>query len=465
MVTRKFDLNIEKILEDWERYHALREVIANALDEQLLTGTREVQIFKDRNDCWHVRDHGRGLRYEHLTQREDPEKLKDPRVIGKFGIGLKDALATLDRRRVRVLIKSKFGDITLGKSEKHGFEDITTLHAIVSPPMEPNMVGTEFVLTGITDDDVDRAKDLFLRFSGERLIEDTRFGQLLERKGPTARVYINGVRVADEDKFLFSYNITALTAGIRKALNRERTNVGRTAYADRIKSVLVSCAGQEVAERLAEDMKGFETGELHDELKWVEVQERAVKILNAQKRVVFLTPEELRSETMMVDEARRGGFGIVTIPGNLQGRIQGARDITGAPIRDLGQFHTEYLESFKFAWVDPKQLTLPERRIFDLTPEIFRLVGGRPSQVRKILVSETMRKELGSFVEADGLWDASSGAIIVKRSALRTREAYAGTLLHEAAHAIGGFEDVTREFELELTRLLGLAVSRGLSSR
>ena len=36
---RKFDLNIEEVLENWEIYHALREIIANALDEQILTKT------------------------------------------------------------------------------------------------------------------------------------------------------------------------------------------------------------------------------------------------------------------------------------------------------------------------------------------------------------------------------------------------------------------------------------------
>jgi len=38
----KFDLNIEKILEDWEVYDAIREIIANALDEQLLTNTKDI---------------------------------------------------------------------------------------------------------------------------------------------------------------------------------------------------------------------------------------------------------------------------------------------------------------------------------------------------------------------------------------------------------------------------------------
>jgi hypothetical protein len=39
---KKFDLNIEKILESWETHHALREVIANALDEQALTQRRKI---------------------------------------------------------------------------------------------------------------------------------------------------------------------------------------------------------------------------------------------------------------------------------------------------------------------------------------------------------------------------------------------------------------------------------------
>ncbi len=72
---KKFDLNIEKILENWETYHALRELIANELDEQLLTNTKEVDIFKNGNS-WIIRDFERGLQYTHLTQNENQEKLK-----------------------------------------------------------------------------------------------------------------------------------------------------------------------------------------------------------------------------------------------------------------------------------------------------------------------------------------------------------------------------------------------------
>ena len=38
---REFDLNIERVLENWTVAHALREVIANALDQQALTETRD----------------------------------------------------------------------------------------------------------------------------------------------------------------------------------------------------------------------------------------------------------------------------------------------------------------------------------------------------------------------------------------------------------------------------------------
>ena len=53
---KKFDLNIEKVLEDWDVRHALREVIANALDEQALARTKDVEISKDKAARWHIRD-------------------------------------------------------------------------------------------------------------------------------------------------------------------------------------------------------------------------------------------------------------------------------------------------------------------------------------------------------------------------------------------------------------------------
>jgi hypothetical protein len=196
---KPFDLNIEKILEDWEVYHALREVIANALDERLLTNTKDIEITEGPRGIWHIRDYGRGLRHEHLTQNENAEKLANPNMIGKFGIGLKDALATFDRHNVKVTIKSKHEDITLAKVQKHGFDDIQTLHAYVSPAADPDFVGTEVTLRGVTHEDIEKAKDLFLRFSGETSVEKTKYGEVLRKRDKSGRIYINGMKVAEEE--------------------------------------------------------------------------------------------------------------------------------------------------------------------------------------------------------------------------------------------------------------------------
>lgn len=277
-----FDLNVEKVLGDWEIYHAIREVIANALDESILTKTKDIEMSKDKKGDWHIRDFGRGLSYKHLTQKENKEKLDHKDLIGKFGVGLKDALAVFDRRGIIVLIKSKYGTMSLIKAEKMGFKGLVTLHVKIEKPTDKNLIGTDFVLHGITDNDIKDAKNLFLKFSGAKKLEVTKYGEVIERNGKDGSVYINGVKVAEEENFLFSYNITLITNEIKKALNRERTNVGRTAYSGRIKAILVECEDKEVAKALIEDLKEYDSGEIHDELKWIDVQERAVQILNAR---------------------------------------------------------------------------------------------------------------------------------------------------------------------------------------
>ena len=452
---KHFDLNIEKVLENWETFHALREIIANALDEQLLTNTANIVISQDNLNIWHIRDFGRGLKYEHLTQNENEEKLAHPNLIGKFGVGLKDALATFDRRGIKVIIRSKFGDIVLDKLVKHDFEDIVTLHACVSNPSDPQLVGTDFMLEGCCPEDIDKAKGLFLIFSGEECIETTQFGQVLSKNSPLSRIYINGVRVAEEENFLFSYNITSLTSAIKKAINRERSNVGRNAYRDRVKSMLLSCSGETVAKALVDDLKLFETGTLHDELQWTDVSVHATKILNSSttSKPIFMTPSELIHASDFVDRAIKEGYQIITIPSSIGSKIEEQSDLSGKPIKSLCQFEKEWNESFEFNFVNPSMLNRSERDIFDVTPRILALVGGLPDNVKDIKISESMRMESFAFIEAVGLWNPPN--IIIKRSQLGNIEKYAGTLLHEIAHARSGAPDISCEFEISMTELLG----------
>jgi len=456
---KKFDLNIEEVLEDWEVYHALREIISNALDEQILSKTKDMEITKD-GDRIKIRDFGRGLKYEHLTQKENQEKLNNPElVIGKFGVGLKDGLATLNRHKRDVKIKTKHGDITLEKTEKHGFDDIVTLHAIISDKAsEPDFVGTEFSINPCSLEELSKAKSLFLIFSGEKTLDKTKFGEILQKKSEISNIYISGVKVAEEENFLFSYNITSMTSAMRKSLNRERTNVGRTAYTDRIKSILLASKDPVVAKHLVGDLEKFEQGTQHDELNWDAISVHACKILNSEN-VVFVTPSTLHQQNDLIDQAKRDGYELVVIPETINEKIQSITDFQGNSIRDLSQYRDEFNESFEFDFVSIKELTDSEREVFSHKNEILKLIGGKPKQVNEIKISETMRLDSSGF-NAVGLWQPAENRIIIKRSQLSNLNLFAGTLLHETAHATSGASDVSREFELELTRFLGKTATK-----
>ena len=462
---RLFDLNIEKILEAWESAHAVRELIANAIDEQQLSETADIGVFKADDGSWIIRDFGRGLRYEHFTQNENVEKLQNAgRVIGKFGVGLKDAMATLHRNKVAVAIRSAHGEITLAQVAKHDFDDVVTLHAAIQPAPEPAMAGTMIILRGLSDEQMAKAKGFFLRFSEEDTLETTRIGDILRRKpGQAARIYVAGLLVAEEDNFAFSYNITALTEPMRKALNRERTNVGRTAYTDRVKQMLLNATAGEIAEELADQLRALQSGSGCDEVRWKEVAVHAVRILSGTGNYLFVTAEQLMTNSSSVDHARDDGINIITIPDIIQLEVVGMTDLGGEPIRDLGHYQAEWNDSFVFDFVEAGALSTAERSVFEQANAIAALVGGLPDRVGAVRVSNTMRADLSTGSDALGLWDGSTSSIVIRRDQLSSVSSFAGTLLHEIVHARTGYDDVTRGFENALTDVIGLTAAAALS--
>ena len=452
-----FDLNIETVLEHWPVSNAVREFIANALDEHEITGTELPEIAKIADGEWRVRDFGRGLRYQHLTQNEDPEKLSHPRVIGQFGIGLKDALAVCHRRGVDVVIRSRHGTIRTTMQAKAGFSDVVTLHAAVSQADDPEMVGTEVILRGVADGDAEEAMSFFLRYSGDEVLDETKYGDVLERPSgsETGRVYVRGLLVAEEPNFLFSYNITELNAALRRALNRERSNVGRGAYSGRVKDILKSSTKASVAEPLARDLVGFTSGKLHDELAWKDVAIHACRVLQSTANVVFVTPWQL--PLAFVEYARRDGYEPVVVPDDIAKALRGITDLDGEPMFDLGAFRRSWNDSFQFDFVDPADLTDTERWVHNLGNELIQILEIDLAEVGvdEVRVSETMRlNEHGG--ETVGVFDKEMRRIVIKRDQLREASRFLGTFLHELEHAVSGHGDGTLEFEDGLTGRMGV---------
>ena len=461
--TGLFDLNVEKILDHWGTPEAVREVIANALDEQALTSTAEPRITK-RRDGWHVTDSGRGLHYQHLTQNENPEKhRKADLVVGKFGVGLKDALATFFRRGIDVEIKSPHGDITLRRAAKADFADVKTLHAAIRKPSDPRRKGTDFVLRGLKDRDMTAARDYFLRFAQDDELERTELGSILARKeNEPARIYVKGVRVATEDQFLFSYNITSTTAQLQRALNRERTNVGRTAYQDRVKAILLRARSTAVVDQLAQDLPRIQQGTNHDEINWVEVQEQAVRILAARGKTLFLTSQQMLYMGSTVQEARQDGYKLVFIPDKMLARLPGLRDMNGDPILDLSGFVKVWNESFKYEFVEVSKLTKKERETWAILPRLLELAGDHARRVQEVRISNTMRLDEVAY-ETEGVWD--SPTIVVKRTVLDSPRHFASVVLHEIAHASSGANHGNLAFMAAIDDLAGLAAVEAARTR
>jgi hypothetical protein len=219
--------------------------------------------------------------------------------------------------------------------------------------------------------------------------------------------------------------------------------------------MLLASNADAVADALANDLQKLETGANHDEVKWTDVAVHACQILNASKKVVFVTANDLNTFRDAIDHAQSDGMKIVTVPENLKDSLSGITDLKGNPVRDLGVYQKEWTESFEFKFVSPDKLNQSERKVFDQRARIASLVGGLPKKVKSVRVSETMRPDFLTGSNTVGLWDEASNSIVILRTQLASLPNFAGTLLHEIAHAKTGFDDVSREFESELTQMLG----------
>lgn len=445
-----FDLNIEQVLEHWEPEHAVREIIANALDEQKLTHSRNIAIFKVEGK-WHIRDFGRGLQYSHFTQNENQEKLASPFLIGKFGVGLKDALAVFHRKGIHVDIFSRYAHITLVMTRKLGF-DVQTLHAAFGDPVDPEFLGTDFIIDGVSDSAIEKAKSMFLDFNRNlKLLERTKYGEVYSCAIHGATIYINGVQVAAEDNFLFSYNITNINAQVKKALNRERSNVGRSAYSDTIKNILKNCKSSAVLIPLVNDLINTMRGNNCDESGWIDVASHAAKVLSNDTNVVFMTPAQRNAlSNKQLEILQQSGKRLVLVTDNVFGKIVNS-------VQTFNSVYQEYTESFSYHFIPVERLTAYEKEVFGTSRAIVTFLKSNGFKYNiPIKISETIRVGVDGST-THGVYDRAENAIIIKRSVLRDRIEFCSVLLHEFGHFQHGYSDNTRDFENDLTSLLGHA--------
>lgn len=287
------DLNIgENYLNHWEVYHAIREIIANALDEK---GKKDIEITGNEEKGFIIRDYAGGLIPNNFVMDgSNKENRKD--VIGKFGVGLKDAIGVLYNNGIVVTIRTAKYLFEVGVKENSSIITSKILSVYVYENNEKDFIGTEFVLKNCKEEYIKLAKMEFLLFRNPRQIEKTKYGQVLEKENEYADIYVCGMKVSEDWNLEFSYNITNMSADLRKGLNRERKYVSRDAYREDIKNIIKKCSEIEILDAFEKQLKRTYGDNNYSEIKWNVVLIKITKyIINKYKHkdVRFISSEDI----------------------------------------------------------------------------------------------------------------------------------------------------------------------------
>ena len=108
----------------------------------------------------------------------------------------------------------------------------------------------------------------------------------------------------------------------------------------------------------------------------------------------------------------------------------------------------------EYSFVDISSLSKKEKEVWQMKNVILKCIGGLPDNVRTIRLAEMIQ-----FKSDDkctyGCFRPVEEDIVISRHLLFRPEAFLGVLCHELAHAKSEANDISKDFEDELTNMLG----------
>ncbi len=441
-MNKLFDLNIIEILEDWKVYHAIREIIANAFDETILSNAKKQPLI-ELNSKTHeliIEDFGRGISIENLTQNESNEKMSSNIVIGRFGVGLKDAIATFHRNQKNIKIFVKDLEISFKESPKQNFEDIITLHAVVKKT-KSNIIGTKFLIENISDEQFLLAKSLFLQLNNPTVIQETKYGMIINDEKTTKSIYINGLKLSEEVNFAYSYNITKIDAKIKKSLNRERKNLGRSVYSKQIEKILMSSNIDDL--KLLKDSYLIDE-EKYDEYSWSEVK---LMLLNSFDNIAIVTTDMIINNPDQIERMRSEGKMIKSVSSNTYLKVSSSE----LSFDTFDSLNDEYESSFTYDFVKIIDLNKQQKKNLEYAINIAELIGYKATfKSFDLKISKITQNDYDFNTVKFGHCDHQNKEIILNTKALKDKYESAMVLVHELTHAKTSCQDATRNFEQHL---------------
>lgn len=115
----------------------------------------------------------------------------------------------------------------------------------------------------------------------------------------------------------------------------------------------------------------------------------------------------------------------------------------------------DYQDLYSYNFVDFEDLTPMEKETFGLSRKIIDFLQRNNFRSKtKIKISETISIKSDGTITL-GEYKEDENEIIILRKVLRNKTEFCGVLLHEFADSQNGYLDNTRDFEDDLTNMLG----------
>lgn len=442
-----FDLNIQDILNDWSTSDAIREIIANAIDEANLTQTQKPIInYDENNQSLIITDFGRGIKIDNFTQNENDEKRNCNQMIGKFGIGLKDAIAVLFNNNKKIIFNSMFGSFTPTLLNKSGIdEQIPTIH-IQYNPENKIAIGTTVTIKNCSKDEYLKALDNFLIFAPHKSIFKCEMGEIFIKNDISSEIFLNGMKISNDDDFLFSYNITNPDSKLKASINRERKSLSRSIYSNSIIKLLSKAIENKTNPDLATWISDYilknYTNTKNNEWSYVAIK-KLVASNTSQK--ILLASRNSQINPSFETYARDNGYAITWIDETDYSSFLSDKEVNSCTLDDWGQ---KFISNYEGKVIDINDLEEFEKSNWLWAKDKLELISQKWPEF-KYVYSKFKLLIIDKHPNALGI--TSMNKIEIVRMVLKNKMVLFNTLIHEYCHAISNSPDASIKFEETLT--------------
>ena len=219
---------------EWGIWHALREILQNALDEDDNGHKFSVKWTPGNGGTLVVKNEGSVIQRRHLILGES-DKRDDARMRGKFGEGFKLALLVLARKGIKVRLQT--GDETWHAEIAHSKEFDTQLLQIRTTPRKYED-SVEYWISPVDKESYQLVCDRILPLQKKVNRIHTYHGDLLLDEKFKGKVFVKGIYVCDHPKSEYGYDFRDMSLDRDRkmadyySLNYAITNVLRTAVYD-----------------------------------------------------------------------------------------------------------------------------------------------------------------------------------------------------------------------------------------